>query len=96
LEYLVIGEPSEDAKEIMKKAKAGLEYRSELKRKGKIVYFANFTGRRGGCAIYNVKSHAELHELLHNDPMYSFMEFNVIPLTPPEETIKLIERLHRD
>lgn len=98
MEYLVIGEPlgGVRTKKIMEKARDGLEYRSGLKDSGKIIYFGNFTGRRGGCAIYSAGDHVELHELLHNDPMYKFMDFEVIPLTPAGETLKLIEKMHRD
>lgn len=98
MEYLVIGEPLEGVKtkKIMDKAKDGLQYRKNLKNSGKIIYFGNFTGRRGGCAIYNAGDHVELHELLHNDPMFKYMKFEVIPLTPAEKTIELIERVHRD
>jgi muconolactone D-isomerase len=98
MEYLVIGEAIEGVKtkDIMENAKAGLEYRRGLREKGKILYFGNFTGRRGGCAIYNVENHMELHELLHNDPMYRFMDFKVIPLTPADKMIELIEKIHKD
>jgi muconolactone D-isomerase len=97
MEYLVIGRPLEGikAKKIMDKAKAGLEYRDGLKSDGKIIYFGNFTGRRGGCAIYDAKDHVELHELLHADPMYKYMKFEVTPLTPAKKTIELIERVHK-
>lgn len=98
IEYLVIGEPLEGVKikKVMDKAKAGLEYRKGLKESGKIIYFGNFTGKRGGCAIYDAADHVELHELLHNDPMYRYMEFEVMPLTPADRTIELIERVHKD
>lgn len=80
----------------MEHAKAGLLYRKGLKESGKIIYFGNFTGRRGGCAIYDATDHVELHELLHNDPMYKYMDFEVMPLTPAEATMELIERVHGD
>ncbi len=97
MEYLVVGEPISGVKtkKIMEKAASGIEYRARLKEDGKIIYFANFTGRRGGLAIYDVASHVELHELLHNDPMYKHMDFEVTPLTPGENVLELIERVHK-
>jgi|Deesub1362A_J573_1020465.scaffolds.fasta_scaffold00023_71 muconolactone D-isomerase len=96
MEYLVIGEQLEcvETEKIMEIAKSGLEYRNSLKKSRKILYFGNFTGKRGGCAIYNVKDHIELHKLLHEDPMYKFMKFDIIPLTPPEKVIELIDKIH--
>jgi muconolactone delta-isomerase len=98
MEYLVVGRPLHrvKSKHIIKNARAGIEYRKGLQDRGKIIYFANFTGRRGGLAIYDTASHEELHELLHDDPMYRYMRFEVTPLTSGDKVLEIMEKVHRD
>ena len=47
---------------------------------GKVVYTAPFVGRRARVAIYSVESNDELFELINQDPLFRYLEREVVPL----------------
>lgn len=61
-------------------AQQQLDYWDDLMARGKVVYTAPFVGRRARVAIYRVESNAELFELINQDPLFVYLEREVVPL----------------
>lgn len=57
-----------------------VDYWERLEREGKLVYSAPFVGRRARVAIYSVESNDELFTLINQDPLFRYLEREVVPL----------------
>ena len=75
--------------ELGKLAQAQLAYWDDLIAKGKVVYTAPFVGRRARVAIYRVESNAELFDLINQDPLFVYLEREVVPLASNEQLREL-------
>jgi len=56
-------------------------YSHELQRAGKWPHIWRLVGQYSNLSIFDVTDNAELHELLSNLPLFSFMTIKVTPLT---------------
>jgi muconolactone delta-isomerase len=72
-----------------KLAQAQLDYWDDLMARGKVVYTAPFVGRRARVAIYRVESNAELFELINQDPLFVYLEREVVPLASNDQLREL-------
>ncbi len=54
------------------------------KQEGKIVAAGALAGLKAGCAIFDVDSNEELHNLVSHLPLFPFIEWEIIPLISPE------------
>lgn len=59
---------------------------------GKVVYTAPFVGRRARVAIYRVESNDELFTLINEDPLFRYLEREVIPLATNEQLKELYQK----
>ena len=66
-------------------AKAQMDYWDRLMAAGKVVYTAPHVGRRARVAIYRVESNDELFTLINEDPLFRYLEREVIPLATNEQ-----------
>lgn len=69
-----------------------LEFILEYKKKGKILIHGAFVGRQSGCFIWNVDSNEELHSLLTQQPLWPFMDWDIIPLISTEHALKSVQQ----
>jgi muconolactone delta-isomerase len=79
--------------QLAKRAFGQLDYWERLKGAGKVPYTAPYVGRRARVAIYRVEALDELMQLISEDPMFPFMEREVIPLGSGEELRKVYQAL---
>ncbi len=77
--------------ELGRLAKAQVEYWERLMAAGKVVYTAPFVGRRARVAIYRVESNDELFTLINEDPLFRYLEREVIPLATNEQLKELYQ-----
>ena len=63
--------------EVKTKEKA---YSQELQRQGKWVYIWRVVGKYQNISLFDVDSHAELHDILSNLPLFPYMQIEVTPL----------------
>ena len=70
-------------------AQAQLDYWDDLIDRGKVVYTAPFVGRRARVAIYRVDSNSELFDLINKDPLFVYLEREVIPLASNDQLREL-------
>ena len=66
-----------------------IAYWDDLKAKGKVVFTAPFVGRRARVAVYDVVSNAELFDLINEDPLFAYLDRQVIPLSTNEQIREL-------
>lgn len=66
-----------------------LAYWDELQARGKVVYTAPYVGRRARVAIYEAESNEELFDLINADPLFPYLEREVVPLSTNEQIRKL-------
>lgn len=57
-----------------------LAYWEKLQNGGQVIYTAPFVGKRARVAVYRVDSTGELLDLLNADPLFFFMDRDVVPL----------------
>ena len=62
-----------------------LEYWDRLEAEGKLVFTAPFVGRRARVAIYAAESNSELFELINQDPLFPYLEREVVPLASNDQ-----------
>ena len=77
--------------ELGRLAKAQIEYWERLMAAGKVVYTAPFVGRRARVAIYRVESNDELFTLINEDPLFRYLEREVVPLATNEQLKELYQ-----
>ena len=77
--------------ELGRLAKAQVEYWERLMAAGKVVYTAPFVGRRARVAIYRVESNDELFTLINEDPLFRYLEREVVPLATNEQLKELYQ-----
>lgn len=77
--------------ELDRLAKAQVEYWERLMAAGKVVYTAPFVGRRARVAIYRVESNDELFTLINEDPLFRYLEREVVPLATNEQLKELYQ-----
>jgi muconolactone delta-isomerase len=75
--------------ELGRLAQQQLDYWDDLMARGKVVYTAPFVGRRARIAIYRVESNAELFQLINQDPLFVYLEREVVPLASNEQLREL-------
>jgi len=61
----------------------------KLKLEGKLEVHYPLLGRHGGVSIYVVKSHEELQNLLVQNPLFNFNDYEIFPLLEYESVKKL-------
>jgi muconolactone D-isomerase len=62
-----------------------VDYWERLEGEGKLVYSAPFVGRRARVAIYRVESNDELFTLINQDPLFRYLEREVVPLATNDQ-----------
>lgn len=77
--------------ELGRLAKAQIEYWERLMAAGKVVYTAPFVGRRARVAIYRAESNDELFTLINEDPLFRYLEREVVPLATNEQLKELYQ-----
>jgi muconolactone delta-isomerase len=78
--------------EIMKKVlPAQFVYFKQLKAQGKVEAVFGFATEKGGCAIINAESHADLQNIANGNPTWPFVTWETYPLVTIEETEKSVE-----
>ena len=80
-------------KELKKRAFGQLDYWDRLGKLGKIAYTAPYVGRRARIAVYQVETLDELMQLINEDPMFPYMDRDVIPLGTNDELRKVYHAL---
>ncbi len=73
-----------------------VDYWDRLMAAGKVVYTAPFVGRRARVAIYSVESNDELFELINQDPLFRYLEREVVPLATNAQLRGLYQSLIDD
>ena len=77
--------------ELGRLAKAQVDYWERLMAAGKVVYTAPFVGRRARVAIYRVESNDELFTLINEDPLFRYLEREVVPQATNEQLKELYQ-----
>jgi muconolactone delta-isomerase len=70
-----------------------LEYWDRLETAGKVLFTAPYVGRRARVAIYNVDSMEELFDLVNEDPLFPYLDREVVPLGTNEQIRTLYARM---
>ena len=70
-----------------------VEYWGDLMERDKVVYTAPFVGRRARVAIYRVDSNDELFDLINQDPLFPYLEREVVPLATNEHIQELYKSM---
>ena len=81
----IVNVPNMDQKTFQTMVKNQWDYIVDLKKKGKLQEAYRMSGRKGGIAIADVKSHGELNKLLSMMPLYPWLETDAIPLISLED-----------
>ena len=58
-------------------------YAQELMREGKFRHVWRVVGDVSNVSIFDVDTHAELHDILQNLPLFPYMDVKVTPLAEP-------------
>lgn len=66
--------------ELAKLASRQLDYWDDLQKQGKVIFTAPYAGRRARVAIYDVDSNHELFDLINKDPLFAYLDRDVVPL----------------
>lgn len=59
----------------------------ELQRSGEWAHIWRVAGRYENYSVFDVDSHARLHEILSELPLFPFMDVDVTPLAPHPSTL---------
>jgi muconolactone delta-isomerase len=70
-----------------------LEYWERLEQQGKLVFTAPYVGRRARVAIYDADSNDELFDLINADPLFRYLDREVVPLGTNEQLRELYQRM---
>jgi muconolactone delta-isomerase len=62
-----------------------LDYWERLSKSSLVLFTAPFVGRRARVAIYEAASNEELFGLINDDPLFPYLECEVVPLTTNEQ-----------
>lgn len=81
------------ASELASLAMRQLDYWDKLGRAGKVVFTAPFVGRRARVAIYDAASNEELFDLINDDPLFPYLEREVVALSSNEKIRELYTRM---
>lgn len=82
--------------DLAKLAQKQIDYWERLTAEGKLVYTAPYVGRRARVAIYEAESNDELFDLINDDPLFPFLEREVVPLSTNQHIRKLYTRLEKE
>lgn len=66
--------------EVAARAIAQMELWDKLTAAGNVVYTAPYVGRKARVAVYRVESLEELLDFINQDPLFHYMQREVIPL----------------
>ena len=77
--------PAAEAAEVKSKEKA---YSQQLQRSGKWPEIWRVVGEYANYSIFDVDSNDELHEILQNLPLFSYMDISVVPLAKHPSDVK--------
>jgi muconolactone delta-isomerase len=69
------------------------DYLRRLEKAGKIKFTAAFLGKRARVIIFDVESDEELFECINADPLFNYMEREVIPLISNEKVYSIYEAI---
>jgi len=69
--------PANETAEILAREKP---YSQDLQRQGKWRHIWRVTGHYANVSIFDVRDHAELHEILSGLPLFPFMDIEITPL----------------
>ncbi len=81
----IVHMPNMDRDAFQAMVKDQWSYIIEQKKKGKFLEAYRMSGRKGGIALADVKSHGELNKLLSMMPLYPWLETEAIPLISMED-----------
>lgn len=70
-----------------------VDYWERLIEQGKVVFTAPFVGRRARVAIYDADSNDELFDLINDDPLFPYLEREVVALSTNDHIRKLYQRM---
>jgi muconolactone delta-isomerase len=70
-----------------------LAYWERLEKAGKVIFTAPYVGRRARVAIYDVDSMEEAFDLINEDPLFAYLDREVVPLGTNEQIQKLYSRM---
>lgn len=79
--------------DLAQRAQRQIDYWERLTKEGKLVYTAPYVGRRARVAIYEADSNDELFDLINDDPLFPFLEREVVPLSTNDHIRKLYKRM---
>lgn len=79
--------------ELAKLAHRQLDYWERLEGTGKVIFTAPYVGRRARIAIYDVDTMEELFDLINEDPLFPYLEREVVPLGTNEQIRTLYSRM---
>jgi len=82
---LPAGMPAEVADEIKAREKA---YSQEFQRSGKWRHIWRIVGEYANVSLFDVKSNAELHDILTGLPLFAYMKISVTPLCRHPSSIR--------
>lgn len=71
------------ADEFRQRLPEGFAHHLDLVSRGVIKHSWIIPGRSGGLNVYDVRSHEELTDALHGNPLSSHLSFQVFPLSDP-------------
>ena len=71
------------------------DYLRRLEKEGKIKFTAAFLGKRARVIIFDVESDGELFECINADPLFNYMEREVIPLISNEKVYSIYEGIEK-
>ncbi len=77
--------PADEAQQIIAREKA---YSQDLQRSGKWRHIWRIAGQYANCSIFDVRDHAELHQILSGLPLFRFMDIQVTPLVRHPSAIR--------
>ena len=72
----------------VKEAETVISYQKQ----GKVLAGGFLACRKGGCSIWNVDSIEELHTLVSQLPLFTFLEWEIIPLITREYAMEGLKK----
>jgi len=69
-----------------------LEAIMDYKKQGKVVVHGGFVGQQAGYIIWDVDSNEELQRLVSQQPVWPFMEWEIVPLISTEQALESVKQ----
>ena len=81
------------AAEVGRLALQQVELWDRLMAAGKVLYTAPYVGRRARVVIFSVESNDELFALINEDPLFRYLEREVVPLASNAQLRELYQSI---